>query len=204
MDTHYSFLALGDSYTIGEAIGENQRWPIQLKALLNPKGIVLNEIDIIAKTGWTTDELKAAIDEKNITRSYNYVSLLIGVNNQYRGYPVDNYEREFKELLNMAIGFSSNNVTNVFVLSIPDWGAMPFADGKDRADIANQIDIFNAVNKRLSLTEGVNYIDITPISRLAPADNELVASDGLHPSGKMYGMWAELVASYSSLPDLAQ
>jgi lysophospholipase L1-like esterase len=194
MDAHFSFLALGDSYTIGEAVDENQRWPIQLKALLNLKRIVLNEIDIIAKTGWTTDELKAAIDEKNITRSYNYVSLLIGVNNQYRGYPLDNYEKEFKELLDMAVGFASNNVKNVIVLSIPDWGAMPFAEGKDRVDIAKKIDEFNVVNKRISLAAGVNYIDITPISRLAPADNELVASDGLHPSGKMYSMWAELVA----------
>lgn len=187
-------MALGDSYTIGEAVDEDQRWPIQLKALLNPKGIVLNEIDIIAKTGWTTDELKAAIIDRNIITSYSYVSLLIGVNNQYRGYPIDKYEKEFKELLSLAIGFSSNNTKNVFVLSIPDWGAMPFAEGKDRDEIAKQIDEFNIVNKRISLDSGVNYIDVTAISRLALKDKDLVASDGLHPSGKMYGMWAELVA----------
>lgn len=193
MDTHFSFLALGDSYTIGEAVDESQRWPIQLKALLHAKGVVLNEVDIIAQTGWTTDELKKAIDDHNITRTYNYVSLLIGVNNQYRGNPIDVYEKEFKELLDMAIGFSGNNVKQVFVLSIPDWGAMPFAEGKDRANIGIQIDTFNAANKRISLEQGVNYVDITPISRMALTDKELVASDGLHPSGKMYGMWANEV-----------
>jgi lysophospholipase L1-like esterase len=193
MDTHFSFLALGDSYTIGEAVDESQRWPIQLKTILHNKGIVLNEVDIIAQTGWTTDELKRAIDDHKITRTYNYVSLLIGVNNQYRGNPIDVYEKEFKELLEMAICFSGNNVKQVFVLSIPDWGAMPFADGKDRDAIGKQIDDFNAVNKRISLELGVNYVDITSISRIALIDKELVASDGLHPSGKMYGMWANEV-----------
>jgi lysophospholipase L1-like esterase len=193
MDAHFSLLALGDSYTIGEAVEESQRWPIQLKTLLHSKGIVLNEVDIIAQTGWTTDELKKAIDDHNITRTYNYVSLLIGVNNQYRGNPIDVYEKEFKELLEMAIGFSGNNVKQVFVLSIPDWGAMPFAEGKDLGSIGKQIDDFNAVNKGISLSLGVNYVDITPISRMALTNKELVASDGLHPSGKMYGMWANEV-----------
>ena len=193
MDTHFSFLALGDSYTIGEAVDESQRWPIQLKTLLHSKGIVLNEVDIIAQTGWTTDELKKAIDDHKITRTYNYVSLLIGVNNQYRENPIDVYEKEFKELLEMAIGFSGNNVKQVFVLSIPDWGVMPFAEGKDCANIGKQIDAFNAANKRISLEQGVNYVDITPISRMALTDKELVASDGLHPSGKMYNMWASEV-----------
>ncbi|UPT66075.1 MAG: GDSL-type esterase/lipase family protein [Sphingobacteriales bacterium JAD_PAG50586_3] len=155
MDAHFSFLALGDSYTIGEAVDENKRWPIQLKALLNAKGIVLNEVDIIAKTGWTTDELLAAINDKSISRTYNFVSLLIGVNNQYRGYPIDNYEKEFAALLDMAIGFAAGDAKNVIVLSIPDWGAMPFADGKDRNEITKHIDDFNAVNKRISLAAGV-------------------------------------------------
>ena len=194
MDSHYTFLALGDSYTIGEAVDESQRWPVQLKTLLHNKSIVLNEVDIIAQTGWTTDELKKAIDDHKITRTYNYVSLLIGVNNQYRGNPIDIYQKEFKELLEMAIGFSGNIVKQVFVLSIPDWGAMPFAEGKDRDRIGKQIDDFNAVNKRISLELGVNYVDITPISRMALTDKELVASDGLHPSGKMYGLWANEVA----------
>jgi len=193
MDAHFSFLALGDSYTIGEAVDENQRWPIQLKVLLNGRGIVLNEVDIIAKTGWTTAELQAAISDARIDRKYNYVSLLIGVNNQYRGYPLDSYEKEFSELLLKAIGYASGNVGNVFVLSIPDWGAMPFAEGKDRALIGKQIDDFNAANKKIALAVGVNYVDITPISRLALSDKDLVASDGLHPSGKMYNMWASEV-----------
>ena len=194
MNNHFTLLALGDSYTIGEAVDENQRWPIQLKLLLASKGIILNEIDIIAKTGWTTDELKTAIDDKNITAKYDYVSLLIGVNNQYRGYPLENYKNEFKQLLDMAIGFASGNTKNVIVLSIPDWGAMPFAEGKDRADIGHKIDAFNASNKTISDSAGVHYVDVTLISRMAINDKSLVASDGLHPSGKMYAMWAAEVA----------
>jgi lysophospholipase L1-like esterase len=195
MDSHYTFLALGDSYTIGEAVTETERWPMQLKVLLNNKGLVLNEIDIIAKTGWTTDELIIAIDDsQHLKRNYNYVSLLVGVNNQYRGYPLDNYEKEFSQLLKTAIAYADNVSDNVIVLSIPDWGVMPFAEGRDRKKIAKEIDDFNTVNKSLAMQENVKYVDITPISRLASDDKSLTASDGLHPSGAMYKLWALEVA----------
>jgi lysophospholipase L1-like esterase len=195
MDSHYTFLALGDSYTIGEAVAESERWPMQLKVLLNSKGLVLNEIDIIAKTGWTTDELIIAIDDsQHLKRNYNYVSLLVGVNNQYRGYPLDNYEKEFSQLLKTAIAYADNVSDNVIVLSIPDWGVMPFAEGRDRIKIAKEIDAFNTVNKSVAMQENVKYVDITPISRLASDDKSLTASDGLHPSGTMYKLWALEVA----------
>lgn len=193
-DAHYTFLALGDSYTIGEAVEESQRWPNQLKLILHGRGIILNEIEIIAKTGWTTDELKIAIAEKGLTGKYDYVSLLIGVNNQYRGYPLDTYKKEFEELLITAINYAAGLSQNVIVLSIPDWGAMPFAEGKDRTAIASEIDAFNAANLKICLSYKVHYVDVTPISRMAPEDALLVASDGLHPSGKMYKMWADQVA----------
>lgn len=194
MDSHYTFLALGDSYTIGEAVSEEERWPLQLKVLLNTKGIILNEIDIIAKTGWTTDELMQAITDRGLKGMYNYVSLLIGVNNQYRGYPIGNYEKEFTQLLATAINYAAGVKENVIVLSIPDWGVMPFAEGRDRDTIAREIDEFNAVNKSVAIKEGVKYVDITPISKLAGFDKNLVALDGLHPSGAMYKLWAQEVA----------
>lgn len=194
MNKPLTFLALGDSYTIGEAVEESQRWPNQLKVILSNKGYRFADIQIIATTGWTTDELNKAIDERSPEGLFDYVSLLIGVNNQYRGYPLEAYKLEFENLLKRAIGYANNNVKHVIVLSIPDWGVTPFAEGRDREDIAQQINDFNAANKEISLRYGVHYIDITPGSRLAKTDITLVAADGLHPSGKMYGEWAAKVA----------
>lgn len=185
-----SLLALGDSYTIGEAVPENERWPEQLQRKLLPKGIAIDKIDIIATTGWTTDELLKAIDERGLTGKYTYVSLLIGVNNQYRGYDINVYAAEFEKLLNIAIGYAEDKA-DVFVLSIPDWGAMPFAEGKDRNQIAREIDAYNAINKRIAGQYGIQYVDVTPISRRAGEEPGLVATDNLHPSGIMYGLWAD-------------
>lgn len=186
-----TYLALGDSYTIGESVPASASFPFQLQAALNLGGKPTAVPQIIAKTGWTTGELKAAIQEKNLKQTFDLVTLLIGVNNQYRGLSIDAYRLEFSQLLQMAIGFAGGDVKKVYVLSIPDWGVTPFAQGRNRAEIAQQIDAFNAVNKEETLKLGVAYVDITPGSRLAATDLSLLAEDGLHPSGKMYAEWVK-------------
>lgn len=186
------FLALGDSYTIGEAVEPAERWPVQLAAMLREQGLEIANPEVIATTGWTTDELAAAIDASPPQGPYDLVSLLIGVNNQYRGRPLEEYRQQFRGLLERAIAFASSP-GRALVLSIPDWGVTPFADGHDRAQIAREIDAFNAVNWDESARAGARYVDITLVSRMAASDRRLVAEDGLHPSGKMYRAWAELV-----------
>ncbi len=186
------FLALGDSYTIGESVAANERWCAQLARILRENGIALDDPQIIAATGWTTDELNAGIERAKISGTYDLVSLLIGVNNQYRGRDLANYRAEFAALLQRAIAFAGGKPARVLVLSIPDWGVTPFARGRDRAKIAAEIDAFNAVNREETMRAGGQYVDITPESRGAASDAALIASDGLHPSGKMYGEWARL------------
>jgi lysophospholipase L1-like esterase len=188
-----SFLALGDSYTIGEAVPENECWPMQLIDMLNNVGKVFSKPQIIATTGWTSDELIAAIKIENPQGPFDLVSLLIGVNNQYRGYSKEVYATEFLDLLNQAIAFSGNVTHHIVVLSIPDWGATPFAKDRNRVDIALDIDQFNAINQEISRKMGVHYVDITPGSRLALSDYTLVTSDELHPSGIEYLKWANAV-----------
>jgi lysophospholipase L1-like esterase len=185
-----TYLALGDSYTIGESVPQQQSFPYQLSAKLNMAGRAVNAPDIIARTGWTTGEVISAINNRYLkNEQYDFVTLLIGVNNQYRGYTADEYRIEFVQLLNTAISHCKGGKANIFVLSIPDWGVTPFADGRDRTQIASEIDTFNAINKQETEKAGAAYIDITPISRRAnPA---LIADDGLHPSGKMYGLWVQ-------------
>jgi lysophospholipase L1-like esterase len=189
-------LALGDSYTIGEAVDESERWPVLLFKILNEAGIVVKMPQIVAKTGWTTDELNQAIDDANIKETFHLVSLLIGVNNQYRGRSVENYKIEFEALLKRAINFAGNEPQNVFVLSIPDWGCTPFAEGRDRQKIAEEIDAYNLVNKQISETLGVKWFDITLSTRKSIGDLSLLAADCLHPSGKNYKEWATIVASW--------
>lgn len=186
-----SYLALGDSYTIGEAVPQKDCFPFQLADMLRTKGIKLNTPKIIAKTGWTTDELQAGIASDGVKSQFDLVTLLIGVNNQYRGNSIITYRREFKELLQKAIQFAGGNKKHVFVISIPDWAATPFGreSGRPLQEIAKQIDAFNAVNREESIAAGVSYTDITPGSRNALQDTGLVASDGLHPSAKMYKEW---------------
>lgn len=186
------FLALGDSYTIGEGVPPAERWPVQLASLLRKDGIALDEPQIVATTGWTTDELWAGIDRAAPSGSFELVSLLIGVNNQYRGRDIDEYRAQFADLLGRAIQFAARQPRRVLVLSIPDWGVTPFARGRDRAAIGQAIDQFNAVNKEAARQGGAQYVDVTPVSRLAAVDGALVAADGLHPSGKMYSEWARL------------
>lgn len=193
--TTYSYLALGDSYTIGEMVPATENFPNQAATIMKSEGYNFKAARIIAKTGWTTDELENGIAAANslepISSNYDFVSLLIGVNNQYRGRSVANYRSEFEELLKKAIKYAGNRPGRVVVLSIPDWGVTPFAAGRDRAQIALEIDAYNAANKEIALRYNVHYIDITPWTREAASDNSLLASDGLHPSGKEYKRWAE-------------
>jgi lysophospholipase L1-like esterase len=199
MNKPLTYLALGDSYTIGEAVPQAESFPYQLQQALSLKGIAVAEPQIIATTGWTTDELKAAIEERNIQGTFDLVTLLIGVNNQYRGYPIATYEQEFAELLQTTIRYAGGDCNKVRVISIPDWGITPFAahEGRDEQLVADEIDAYNAVNKGISVAAGVSYIDITPHSRTAVNNPELLAADGLHPSGMMYEEWArQLVATY--------
>jgi lysophospholipase L1-like esterase len=182
------YLALGDSYTIGESVPESERWPNQLAELIGRDV----EVKIIARTGWTTSELWEGIQKETLMPPYDMVSLLIGVNNQYRGYDKEEYRQEFVFLLNKAIEYAGGDKNKVFVVSIPDWGVTPFARGRDAEKIATEIDAFNQINKEESEKLGIAYVDVTPISREAANDADLIASDGLHPSGKMYAEWAKL------------
>jgi lysophospholipase L1-like esterase len=191
----YSMLALGDSYTIGESLPPQENFPYQTIQILRHNGFEFGEPEILAKTGWTTDELSMAIERARINSTYDFVTLLIGVNNQYRGRTAKEYTSEFEALLRKSIGYANNQPEKVFVLSIPDWGATPFAEGRDRSQIANEIDAFNETNKGISQKFKVNYVDITPGSREAKKNSALVASDGLHPSALEYKKWAEKLAA---------
>ena len=189
----YTYLALGDSYTIGEQVPEGYNFPNQVIRFLNEKGIAFQAPTIVAKTGWTTDELQNGIDKATLNGHYDFVSLLIGVNNQYRGWPKEKYATEFESLLKQAIAFANNNGSHVIVLSIPDWGITPFAEGRNRTEITKEIDDFNSINEQLALSYQVHYIDITPGTRKAADDASLLAADGLHPSAKEYSIWAQEV-----------
>ena len=184
------YLALGDSYTIGEMVDEHERWPNQLAKLLE-NGNIQADVTIIARTGWTVQELWEGIQASPPEGTYDMVSLLIGVNDQYRGYPVDDYREDFRFMLGKAIEYAGGDPKRVFVLSIPDWGVTPFAQGRDRGQIAKDIDLFNTVNREETEKAGAYYLDITFDSRDAAKDQSLIASDGLHPSSKMYAIWAE-------------
>jgi lysophospholipase L1-like esterase len=186
------FLALGDSYTIGESVAESERWPVQLVNRLNADGGNFEAPTIIATTGWRTHDLKNAINAKKPSHDYDLVSLLIGVNNQYQGKPLNAYEEEFEELLNIAIDHAGGNKSKVFVVSIPDYGFTPFGKSKQE-QVSKAIDDFNAVNKKITESKGISYVEITDISRQGFDDPALVASDGLHPSGKMYSLWVERI-----------
>jgi lysophospholipase L1-like esterase len=185
------YLALGDSYTIGESASDDERWPNQLAGLLKTNDTSI-EVTIIARTGWTTDELWNGIQAVKIKPHYDLVSLLIGVNNQYRGRDSEEYREGFIFLLNKAIEYAGGDPNRVIVLSIPDWGVTPFASSRDSKTIAVEINQFNSANEEESKKAGVHYVDVTPISREAMNDASLIASDGLHPSGKMYTEWAKL------------
>ncbi|MDQ3286667.1 MAG: SGNH/GDSL hydrolase family protein [Pseudomonadota bacterium] len=185
------YLALGDSYTIGEGVPEQGRWPMQLAQALRAGGFDIADPRIIAQTGWTTDELSAAMDAVEPLGRFDFVSLAIGVNNQYRGRDVDDYREQFAGLLDRAIELAGGRADRVLVLSIPDWGVTPFATAKNRdpADIAAQLDAYNAAAAEVSAQRGVAFVDVTEASRLHGADPTMLADDGLHPSQAMYALW---------------
>ena len=185
------FLALGDSYTIGEGVAPAERWPNQLVAMVRADGVTLGDPEIVATTGWTTDELDAGIDRAAPRGPYALVSLLIGVNNQYRGRDAEEYRAQFIALLARARDFAGGRTDHVLVLSIPDWGVTPFAEGRDRARIASEIDRFNAINREEAARLGARYVDVTGISRRAAQGETWFAGDGLHPGAAMYHEWAE-------------
>jgi len=189
-----TFLALGDSYTIGEGVASGERWPVQLVERLREDGIDIADPQIIAMTGWTTDELAAAMDAASFAPPYDLVTLLIGVNNQYRGRSVDEYRAQFRDLLLRAIEFAGGTAAHVIVVSIPDWGVTPFAarEGRDAARVAREIDAFNAVACAETGGVGAHWIDVTTLSRATGSRDELVA-DGLHPSGAQYARWTAAI-----------
>ena len=188
-----SFLALGDSYTLGEGVDAQLRWPAQLVARLREEGHFIDAADVIATTGWTTDELASALPTAQLRDRYDLVSLLIGVNNQYRGRDPENYRIECAGLIDFAIGKANGRAQRVMVLSIPDWGVTPFAaaQGADAERVAAHIDHFNAIARELSIARGTAWIDVTDISRGAGRD--MLTNDGLHPSAEQYALWAERV-----------
>lgn len=192
-----SILALGDSYTIGEGVEAQERWPMQLAKLLNEKGRTISNPKIIAKTGWTTDELQSGIDREELAEKYDWVTLLIGVNNQYRERDIEEYRLQFRQLLELAIKKAGGDPSRVIVLSIPDWGVTPFAVKRNRDPelIAKQIDQFNEVNREETTKRKAVYIDITKLTRDAASNPEkYLVADELHPSAEMYAQWAELVS----------
>ena len=188
--TVIKYLALGDSYTIGQSVAIEDRYPIQLETRLLNDSINVDTTIIIAKTGWTTANLENGIIEANLTDTFDLVSLLIGVNNQFQGRSIDEYESEFAELLQTAIDFAGGEKENVFVVSIPDYAYTPFGNGNPFT--SQKIDDFNLVNKTITDSVGVSYFNITPISREGLDKPELVASDNLHPSGEQYSRWVDL------------
>lgn len=187
-----TYLALGDSYTIGEQVLPEDNFPNQTVALLNG---LLTSPHIIATTGWTTDELNTAIDAANISGTYDIVSLLIGVNNQYRGRDSLNFTKEFEGLLQRAIHFAGNRPHRVFVLSIPDWGVTAFAADRDTEKIAAEIDAYNTVCENSAKQYGAHFINITVSQRADGAATDFLAPDQLHPSAKEYAKWAAQLAA---------
>ncbi len=187
------YLALGDSYTVGEGVAPTQRWPVKLAALLRERGIDVGDPTILAKTGWTTGELRAAMAATGEKERFDLVSLLVGVNDQYRGYDVARYRHDFSDILARAIELAGNRLSRVVVISVPDWSVTPFAEGRDRTRISAEIELFNSVNAEIAKAAGVRRVDITDASRDVGAAGELLVSDGLHPGPGMYDRWAELV-----------
>ncbi len=183
----YNWLALGDSYTIGEGVPLFESYPYQTLEMLRAKGLPFDAPEIIAKTGWTTGELLARLEKHTLQHTYDLVTILIGVNNQYRGLPTDIYEEELKKLLDLA----KEKGDKIALINIPDWGVTPFADGHDREKISKELDVYNEINHRMAGEYGAGYVDITGIYREKGALEEMVVEDKLHPSGTMYSIWAD-------------
>jgi lysophospholipase L1-like esterase len=187
------YLALGDSYTIGEGVTDQEAWPNQLVAMLRARGVDIGPAHIIARTAWTTDELSDAIDAEKPQGPFDLVTLLIGVNDQYRSRPLPPFASEFSQLLKRARGFGGNRVSRVIAVSIPDWSATPYAEGRDRDRIAAEVARYNDKARELAAAAKIPWVDVTEISRAMLTDPTLVAVDGLHPTAAMYRQWAERI-----------
>ncbi|MGV3529157.1 MAG: SGNH/GDSL hydrolase family protein [Flavisolibacter sp.] len=194
MQRQYTYIALGDSYTIGEAVPLHQNFPYQLVQSLRKKGFAFAAPEIIAKTGWSTDELAAALRKYTFSSNYDFATLLIGVNNQYRNREVIQFTMEFEALLEKAMQLTGNKKNKVAVLTIPDYSITPFAADLDKKKIAKEIDVYNAVVKAICLQYKIHCLNITESSRKAEKHPELLAADGLHPSAKEYAKWAKKLA----------
>lgn len=187
--TPIKYLALGDSYTIGESVPESMRWPVQLTDSLSESGIEVADLKIIARTGWTTAELQEGISRAQLSPPYDFVSLLIGVNNQYRGYDIEIYKTEFRELLEQSIQFAGGDSSKVFVVSIPNYGVTPFGQSRGENRIRKELLEYDAIARQIASEYEIPFINITPISEEAKTDMSLIAEDELHPSGNMYSLW---------------
>lgn len=206
-DREIRLLALGDSYTIGEGVAPADRWPVQLSALLRSAGLSVGEPTILARTGWTTADLRAAMEAQGlwqgaVERPYDLVTLLIGVNDQYRGGAAASYRPAFRALLARVVELAGGEPERVIVVSIPNWGLTPFAAGRDRMRITAEIAAFNRANREVTQAAGVTYVDISHISDRVPDAPALTAPDGLHPSAEQYRLWAEaaLPAARAAIP----
>jgi lysophospholipase L1-like esterase len=188
----YSFIALGDSYTIGEGVNQNERWPNQFVDVAYENGVDFDQPIIIAETGWKTYDLLNAINQTNFTKKYDYISLLIGVNNQFNSRPIDEFEEDLNKLMDEMKRIKKND-GSIIIISIPDWGYTPFGESSDMSDISEQINLFNSSLRKFATTNGLKYVDVTEISRRGINEPDLITNDNLHPSGIMYLEWAKKI-----------
>ena len=191
-ESPYSFIALGDSYTIGEGVNEDERWPNQFVDVAYENGVDFDQPMIIAETGWKTYDLLNAINQTNFTKKYDYISLLIGVNNQFNSRPIDEFEEDLNKLMNEMKRIKKND-GSIIIISIPDWGYTPFGESSDMSDISEQINLFNSSLRKFATTNGLKYVDVTEISRRGINEPDLITNDNLHPSGVMYLEWAKKI-----------
>ena len=191
-ESPYSFIALGDSYTIGEGINEDERWPNQFVDVAYENGVDFDQPMIIAETGWKTYDLLNAINQTNFTKKYDYISLLIGVNNQFNSRPIDEFEEDLNKLMDEMKRIKKND-GSIIIISIPDWGYTPFGESSDMSDISEQINLFNSSLRKFASTNDLKYVDVTEISRRAINEPDLITNDNLHPSGIMYLEWAKKI-----------
>ena len=191
-ESPYSFIALGDSYTIGEGVNQNERWPNQFVDVAYENGVDFDQPIIIAETGWKTYDLLNAINQTNFTKKYDYISLLIGVNNQFNSRPIDEFEEDLNKLMDEMKRIKKND-GSIIIISIPDWGYTPFGESSDMSDISEQINLFNNSLRKFATTNGLKYVDVTEISRRGIKEPDLITNDNLHPSGTMYLEWAKKI-----------
>lgn len=191
-ESPYSFIALGDSYTIGEGVDEDERWPNQFVDVAYENGVDFDQPMIIAETGWKTYDLLNAINQTNFTKKYDYISLLIGVNNQFNSRPIDEFEEDLNKLMNEMKRIKKND-GNIIIISIPDWGYTPFGESNEMSDISEKINLFNSSLRKFASTNDLKYVDVTEISRRAINEPDLITNDNLHPSGIMYLEWAKKI-----------